>query len=732
MRMRRYVLAIVGAGPSCTYVIERLAAMAAVAAIPRELDIDIFDRTGEFGAGEVHSPTQPTSSFLNRITGQIAFAADATNEGDNVLLPPELRPTLHEWCRTQFEATGQADFDLDPEDWPKRYVHGLALRDMFENYVAILRSCAGIRVRLHHTSVEDIECGIDDRFAIRTDRHLEPAVRADHILFVTGHSRNDAMKSPETARLMKATEDIPGLVYLSYAYPLERQIRDESVPPGSVVGLVGLGLTAIDVILYLTEERGGRFLRRSASDQLVYVPSGREPSSIIGFSNSGLFTFARPYNEKERDISNLEHKPIFLTSQAIAQLRKSLGRPCTVSPIGLTYQLNFERHVLPLIILEMAYVYYTTLYGRYFAQSMRRHGAASYETFLKEGAGERDHAIERLLNSTWCCVENAERIVDAALNGRSLTGTPTDLNTSELIGRYVATVFGECAADSALAVVHEPKRLAHVLSQFQSPWRHPRDPRAHRFSWQRFIEPIPPAASKSGALFTAAVVAFMEWDHFQAAQGNVRNPFKAACDGVWRDLRPVIAQAVDFGGLDAESHQQFLETYIRHHNRLANGAGLDPMEKMLALIRSGILDISIGPQPRIETNRTKRCFAIKGKFTGETRDAHILIDGKLHAFDPDLDAGPLYGNLAARGLIRKWQNPGNDGKPGFEPGGLDLSRDFHPIGANGAVETSLTFLGPPTEGVMFFQLGAARPNSNHHVLNDVIHWTNSFIKELAG
>jgi FAD-NAD(P)-binding len=730
MGMRRYVLAIIGGGPSCTYVIERLAAMMRAAAISPLLDIEIFDRTGEFGAGEVHSSAQPTSSFLNRIAGQVAFAADETNEGENILLPQELRPTLHEWCRKRFDATGHGDFDLSPEDWPKRYVHGLALSDMFERYVTILRDTPGLEVQLHHASVEDIERGADGRFTILTDRRQEQPVRADHILFVTGHSRNDPMKSPDSAQLVALAKNVPNLVYVPYAYPLERQIREQDTTPQSVVALLGLGLTAIDVILYLTETRGGRFLSRNGSEQLVYVPAGREPRSIVAFGNSGLFTFARPYNAKEKDIARLEHKAVFLTSQAIARLRESQGHPCTVSPIGLTRQINFDRHIFPLIILEMAYLYYATLYGPSFALNTRQQEADVYETFLLLGAGERDAAIERLLKPIQQCAEGAERIIDAALNGRPLTGTPRGLDAFEVVVRYVGTVFGEHIADSVSAVVDEPERLAGILSQSQSPWRHPREPEAHRFNWRKFIEPIPVAACASGALFTAAVIDFMEWDHLQAAQDNVRNPFKAACDGVWRDLRPVIAEAVDFGGLDAESHRRFLEVHIHQHNRLANGAGLSPMQKMLALIRAGILDISIGPRPQIEVDLSNRCFRISGQITGEVREASTLIDGKLHPFNPDRDAFPLYRNLLRRDLIRKWRNPGSDGKPGFEPGGLDLSRDFHPIRPDGTVDASLTFLGPPTEGVMFFQLGAARPNSNHHVLNDIIRWTKIFGKKL--
>src|SRR5258708_34691091 len=106
--MRPIRLAIIGAGPSCTYVLERLAATVNAVYNPFMLELDIFDKTGEFGAGQVHSTLQPSTSFLNRIAGQVAFGADESVVGAGPLLPKRLRPPLVGWGRTKFAETGQA------------------------------------------------------------------------------------------------------------------------------------------------------------------------------------------------------------------------------------------------------------------------------------------------------------------------------------------------------------------------------------------------------------------------------------------------------------------------------------------------------------------------------------------------------------------------------------------------------------------------------------------------
>src|SRR6266540_1583757 len=110
--MKSYSLAIVGAGPTATYVLERFAANALNHLCFHDLTIHVFDPSGEFGAGAVHSPSQPRTSPLNRIAGQLTFAADETNQMTTAMLPEVLRPDFHLWCQAQLAATGDGRFDV--------------------------------------------------------------------------------------------------------------------------------------------------------------------------------------------------------------------------------------------------------------------------------------------------------------------------------------------------------------------------------------------------------------------------------------------------------------------------------------------------------------------------------------------------------------------------------------------------------------------------------------------
>ncbi|HWT91883.1 MAG TPA: FAD/NAD(P)-binding protein, partial [Solirubrobacteraceae bacterium] len=404
-------LAIVGGGPSCTYVLERLAATAPLLPPGERLRIDVFERSGRFGDGAVHSAEQPRTSFLNRIVGQVAFAADESVEAAGPLLDRALRPTLHEWCRTRFAQTGDPVFDVAPEDWPMRYVHGLALVDSFRRYVELLRATPGVELELHTAEVVDV-AEDDDELRLHVAGRDEP-VTADHVLLVTGHSSNDPHKDPRVSVHVDFAER-HGTGFVASAYPLERHLGEDAVGPGDTVSCLGMGLTAIDVLLFLTEGRGGRF-ERAPDGELRYVRAGREPRAIVPCSEAGLFTYARPYNAKERDLARFEHRGVFLTTEAIDRLRASVGVPVDLGREGTRRQLDFERHVLPLVLLEMSWLHHRTLLGDTFGDHLRSLMARPYAEFL-DGAHIADRPDE-LLTEIERAVDAAQALIDGVLAG---------------------------------------------------------------------------------------------------------------------------------------------------------------------------------------------------------------------------------------------------------------------------------------------------------------------------
>lgn len=700
---------IVGGGPMCTYAVERLAAILPEAARPPRLRVSIFERSGRFGAGEAHSDVQAKTNYMNRIAGQIALAADESNRDASKLLPQPLRPTFHEWCRTRFAETGDERFDLGKRDVPPRYLHGLALREAFDRYVALLRGLDGVAVDLYPVEATDLSPQAGDRapYRVHAAGASEFSIPADRILFVTGHSRN--RPGPGSAVGELATHGR----YVPYAYPLERHVTEETVPPGCAVGVAGLGLTAIDVFLSLTEGRGGSFAATGPSGALEYVPSGREPATIVGFGPSGMLICCRPVNAKEGDPS-LEHEGVFFTVEAVRTLRRRVGTPVD----GGGRQLDFDRHVFPLVVLEMAYLYYKTLFGSGFSDYVRASVEFRYRAFLQTGCGERDTGVEHLLEPVERCFGEAAEYVRAAAHRLQIPHGLLAFEEMGVLPAFLSTVYGRTQHHTA-------------SSELRSPWRHSADPFDHRFDWRRALDPLATDEPIGGDEWRSRAIAFMYADHANGAQGNLENPVKAACDGVWRDLRAVFTETADRGGLLPASHRRFMSIYLRYYNRLSNGAGLEAMKKVLALVENSILDITVGPSPGIEAIREGPSFRITGGKTGVVRKVDVLVEGRTHPFDPELDAHPLYPNLLRRGLVRRWRNPGSSADDdGWCPGGLDVSETLHPVRRDGTIDDRLTFVGAPTDGVLFFQLSAARPYSNSYILNNVGRWASELVEAM--
>jgi uncharacterized NAD(P)/FAD-binding protein YdhS len=706
-------LAIVGGGPMCTYAMERLAATARHAGTDLSLDIHVFEKSGHFGAGFTHSPSQAGTSFLNRIIGQVAFAADESVVGAGPLLDRHERPTLLEWCRDRFSETGDGAFDLRAVDYAQRYVHGLALRAQFDRYVAILRE-HGVHIELHDAEVVDLQDN-------GTQLHVAVAgsaetVVADHVLMLTGQSSNDPRRYAMHDKWADFS-DRHQVTFIPSAYPLEYTIDPQATSPDVVVGLVGAGLTAVDVILSLTQGRGGRFEKSSRG--LRYLPSGTEPKSVVVFSRSGMFAFSRPNEAKETGQETLEHRGVFFTPETLARLRASVGSPILISG-SIRRQLDFEAHVLPIVVLEMAILYYRTLFGAEFGDALIALARPECESFVDGSAAhdDVDDGPNRLLGAVQRRAALAAQAVDAVLAGQGDVSSD-DPALLSIVERYLQVIFGSERGQQLCGWLGRPDRLAAEVQASESPWRHPAPAAENLFSWERIIRPV------DAPDFHDALTDFMRRDHLWSAQDNLWNPIKAACDGVWRDLKGVLASAVNFGGLTADSHRQFLEIYLPLHNRICDGAPLEVMEKIAALMEHGLLDLSAGPRAEVCLDERSGEFQIRGSRTGVSLRVDTLIDCRVPGFNAESHGSPLYRNLLHRGMIRPFRNPTSHGE-GFAPGGLDLTDRFHPVNGNGAVDTRLTFFGTPCEGMQILQIGLLRPDKNHYVMQNIVGWLDEF------
>ena len=122
------------------------------------------------------------------------------------------------------------------------------------------------------------------------------AVDVDRVVLTTGHAFPEL--DGEHARLAAPAVRRPPSGCPLRAWGLRGGHGSERPVGGSVVGVLGLGLSFYDVMAALTIGRGERF--EAAGDGLQYEPSGREPLVVAG-SRSGVPVPARGCNQKPPD-----------------------------------------------------------------------------------------------------------------------------------------------------------------------------------------------------------------------------------------------------------------------------------------------------------------------------------------------------------------------------------------------------------------------------------------------
>ena len=202
-----------------------------------------------------------------------------------------------------------------------------------------------------------------------------------------------------------------------------------------------------------------------------------------------------------------------------------------------------------------------------------------------------------------------------------------------------------------------------------------------------------------------AVRTWIDDDLAAAEQGNADGPLKAALD-VIRDVRGVLREAVDFGGLSAESHEDFQGWFGPLASFLSAGPPMVRLAQTRALLDAGVLVLA-GPDSRFETGPDG--FVVRSpQVAGSTRTVQVLLDARMPVPDLDRDTSELSRQLRARGVLTTWTNA--SGPRPARTGGVSVTRaPFHPIGENG-IDRALHVLGIPTEHTRWFtQVGSGRP-----------------------
>ncbi|MFK4105391.1 FAD/NAD(P)-binding protein [Streptomyces sp. NPDC019531] len=300
----------------------------------------------------------------------------------------------------------------------------------------------------------------------------------------------------------------------------------------------------------------------------------------------------------------------------------------------------------------------------------------------------------------------------ARFRKRADSGEAPDFLTEiwPLVAKEVETVYYEALVsagefgDRFLGTAHRSPEETAVLDEFGVP-------HADRWSWDRISRPYAGLSFTGPGTWRAWLIGHLRRDAAEAALGNVAGPLKAALD-VLRDLRNELRQIVDHRGLAGPSRRDHLDRWYTPLNAfLSIGPPRRRIEELTALIEAGTVEV-LGP--RLEVREEDGAWlAGSPEVPGSAVRVTALIEARLP--EPDLrhTADDLLARLLKTGQCRPHTVDGH------ETGGLDVSRrPYRLIDRQGRVHTRRFAFGVPTEGVHWVTAAGARPGVDSVTLSD--------------
>ncbi|UAJ81082.1 FAD/NAD(P)-binding protein [Leifsonia sp. ZF2019] len=334
-------VALVGAGPRAAGWLERFAAARSVRAHRRPITVHLVDPFPP-GPGRIWRREQSPLLKLNSMVEDVTMFTDdsCTIEG-----PVRPGPSLLEWVEgVRSGAIADAHVDdpvvaaelgaLRRGDFPTRRLQSHYLDWFLRRAIAALDD--DVTLVLHRDRVTAVrEAGAAQEVLLAGGGSLHVGA----VVYALGHAGSEP--SGEAAELA-AFAARHGLDYLAPAFTADADLG--AFGAGRTVAVRGFGLAAVDLVVLLTEGRGGRFDRDPSGD-LRYTPSGLEPRLLIG-SRRGV-----PYRSKISSALVGEPPALrHLTPAVVERLAASSGH------------LDFREDVWPLIARELVHGYYRELF----------------------------------------------------------------------------------------------------------------------------------------------------------------------------------------------------------------------------------------------------------------------------------------------------------------------------------------------------------------------------------
>lgn len=320
MKNNVFHIGIIGMGPKGFLGFERL--LANLESISKvKIEIHLFNLNRLFATGWIYDPQQPDYLKMNYPNIHISLQP---------LTAPS--PILDFLSFSQWQAK-QHGTNVEEENY--KIASRAEVGAYFHHYFLRLMELAPKNITIHtyKNRVESIDKKGRNYLIYTSDTKFKSPYFYS-LLITTGHS---------TSILSKKNENSSNENFVPFIYPIQEQLG--SLPSNIIIACKGMGLTAIDSVLGLTEGRGGEF-KLNAKKEWSYIKSGEEPLKIYPFSLSGIPIIPRNPNP--------------IGSQKSFFFKRFIEDDTSKTKI-----FDFEKELLPLIKQDILGEYYFQLFKNY-------------------------------------------------------------------------------------------------------------------------------------------------------------------------------------------------------------------------------------------------------------------------------------------------------------------------------------------------------------------------------
>ncbi|WP_318312607.1 FAD/NAD(P)-binding protein [Flagellimonas crocea] len=201
-------------------------------------------------------------------------------------------------------------------------------------------------------------------------------------------------------------------------------------------------------------------------------------------------------------------------------------------------------------------------------------------------------------------------------------------------------------------------------------------------------------------------LAYFKYVLGQAELGSEKSPFMAAAM-TWGQIAETFNSIYGFGGMTPDSHLQFDQEYRSILNRISYGPPLENMRKLIALIDSGILNVSYSANPEINTVENGWTLRVP-KMPLIT--VNTMIDARIPSNNSCKDWSELLVRMRQRGELREFliENKSTI----YRTACPEINRNGNVVKQHGEINPRITLYGTLTEGITYDNDSLSRSRNN--------------------